>query len=104
MPRFAANLTMLFNEVAFLDRFGEAAEAGFRGVEFLAPYAFQAKEVADPGVEPTREDVWATVVLHGPVAPPSTDATRYVAAAPSARVVSAKLLELVVPMPVNVVV
>ncbi|CAN7506894.1 hydroxypyruvate isomerase [Bosea sp. LjRoot237] len=40
MPRFAANLTMLFNELEFLDRFRAAAEAGFSGVEFLFPYAF----------------------------------------------------------------
>jgi hydroxypyruvate isomerase len=46
MPRFCANLTFLFNEVPFLDRFAEAAQAGFRGVEFLSPYDYQAKEVA----------------------------------------------------------
>ncbi|HRK23519.1 MAG TPA: hydroxypyruvate isomerase [Beijerinckiaceae bacterium] len=39
MPRFAANLSMLFNEHAFLDRFEAAAKAGFLGVEFLFPYA-----------------------------------------------------------------
>jgi hydroxypyruvate isomerase len=33
MPKFAANLTMLYNEVEFLDRFGAAARAGFKGVE-----------------------------------------------------------------------
>ncbi|MBL8463255.1 MAG: hydroxypyruvate isomerase, partial [Thauera sp.] len=37
MPKFNANLTMLFNEVPFLDRFQAAAEAGFKGVEFLFP-------------------------------------------------------------------
>jgi hydroxypyruvate isomerase len=47
MPRFAANLTMLFNEVPFLDRFERAARAGFETVEFLFPYAFTAKEVSD---------------------------------------------------------
>jgi hydroxypyruvate isomerase len=36
--KFAANLSMLFNEVPFLERFGAAAEAGFKGVEFLFPY------------------------------------------------------------------
>ena len=46
MPRFAANLTMLFNEVPFLDRFERAARAGFETVEFLFPYAFPAQEVA----------------------------------------------------------
>src|SRR5437879_5007492 len=38
MPRFAANLTMMFNEVSFLDRFEAAAKAGFTAVEFLFPY------------------------------------------------------------------
>jgi hydroxypyruvate isomerase len=47
MPRFAANLTFLFNEVPFLDRFAEAAQAGFRAVEFLSPYEFNAREVAE---------------------------------------------------------
>jgi hydroxypyruvate isomerase len=47
MPKFAANLTMLFNEVPFLDRFKAAAAAGFRGVEFLFPYAFHRDQIAD---------------------------------------------------------
>ncbi|OFW23262.1 MAG: hydroxypyruvate isomerase [Acidobacteria bacterium RIFCSPLOWO2_02_FULL_65_29] len=38
MPRFAANLTMMFNEVGFIDRFAAAAKAGFAGVEYLFPY------------------------------------------------------------------
>jgi hydroxypyruvate isomerase len=42
MPRFAANLSMLFNEVDFLKRFDAAARAGFRGVEYLFPYAYDA--------------------------------------------------------------
>ncbi len=45
MPRFAANLTMLFNEVPFLDRFEHAARAGFEAVEFLFPYAHTAEEI-----------------------------------------------------------
>ena len=45
MPRFAANLTMLFNEVPFLDRFERAAGAGFTAVEFLFPYAWPAAEI-----------------------------------------------------------
>ncbi|HUG23987.1 hydroxypyruvate isomerase [Piscinibacter sp.] len=45
MPRFAANLTMLFNEVPFLDRFERAAKAGFKAVEFLFPYAHPAAEI-----------------------------------------------------------
>ncbi|WP_426196671.1 hydroxypyruvate isomerase [Massilia sp. DWR3-1-1] len=47
MTKLAANLTMLFNEVDFLDRFGEAARAGFKGVEFLFPYAFEAGRIAE---------------------------------------------------------
>lgn len=46
MPRFAANLSMMFNEVPFLDRFEAAANAGFKGVEFLFPYEFPASEIA----------------------------------------------------------
>jgi hydroxypyruvate isomerase len=45
MPKFAANLTMLFNEVPFLDRFEHAAKAGFDAVEFLFPYAWSAAEI-----------------------------------------------------------
>ena len=45
MPQFAANLTMLFNEVPFLERFEAAAKAGFKHVEFLFPYAFQAADI-----------------------------------------------------------
>ena len=45
MPRFAANLTLLFNELPFLDRFEAAAHAGFEAVEFLFPYAFSAQEI-----------------------------------------------------------
>jgi hydroxypyruvate isomerase len=46
MPKFAANLTMLFNEVEFLERFALAAKAGFEGVEFLFPYAHSVDEIA----------------------------------------------------------
>ena len=46
MPKFAANLTMMFNEVDFLDRFAAAGAAGFTGVEYLFPYAFEADELA----------------------------------------------------------
>jgi hydroxypyruvate isomerase len=45
MPQFAANLTMLFNESPFLDRFERAAKCGFQAVEFLFPYAFSAQEI-----------------------------------------------------------
>ncbi|MDE1513987.1 MAG: 2-oxo-tetronate isomerase [Vibrio sp.] len=46
MAKFAANLTMLFTEVPFLDRFQKAYQAGFKAVEFLFPYAYQASELA----------------------------------------------------------
>ena len=46
MPRLAANLTMMFNEVPFLDRFKAAADAGFEAVEFLFPYEHSPEEVA----------------------------------------------------------
>jgi 2-dehydrotetronate isomerase len=45
MPRFAANLTMMFNEVPFLDRFAAAAQAGFTAVEFLFPYDHPPEEI-----------------------------------------------------------
>jgi hydroxypyruvate isomerase len=45
MPQFAANLTMLFNEHPFLDRFEAAAQAGFKAVEFLFPYDFKAEDI-----------------------------------------------------------
>ncbi len=45
MPKFAANLTMMFNEVPFLDRFEAAAKAGFKYVEFLWPYDYPPAEL-----------------------------------------------------------
>lgn len=47
MPRFAANLSMMFNELPFLDRFGAAARAGFDAVEFLFPYDHPPDSIAD---------------------------------------------------------
>ena len=47
MPRFAANLTMMFTELPFLDRFAAAAASGFDAVEFLFPYDFDAVTIAD---------------------------------------------------------
>ena len=46
MPRFAANLTLMFTERPFLDRFAAAAEAGFEAAEFLFPYDFAPEAVA----------------------------------------------------------
>ena len=45
MPRFAANLSMMFNEWEFLDRFAAAADAGFDAVEFLFPYEHSAEAI-----------------------------------------------------------
>ncbi|MDZ4165715.1 MAG: hydroxypyruvate isomerase [Smithellaceae bacterium] len=47
MPKFCANLTMLFNEASFLDRFERAARAGFSGVEYLFPYEWEADILRD---------------------------------------------------------
>ena len=44
--KFAANLSMMFNEVPFLDRFAAASQAGFRGVEYLFPYDYEPEVVA----------------------------------------------------------
>ena len=46
MPRFAANLTMMYTEHDFLDRFAAAAADGFDAVEYLFPYAYDAQELA----------------------------------------------------------
>jgi len=59
MPRFAANLTMMFNEVGFLDRFGRAAAAGFTAVEYMFPYDFDAHALRD-----RLEEHRLTQVLH----------------------------------------
>ena len=46
MPKFAANLTMLFTELPFMQRFEAAAQAGFEAVEYLFPYPFDKRELA----------------------------------------------------------
>jgi len=46
MPKLAANLSMMFQELSFLDRFAAAAAAGFQGVEYLFPYEFPPFEIA----------------------------------------------------------
>ncbi len=46
MPKFAANLSMMYPELPFLDRFEAAAKDGFKAVEYLFPYAFSAPELA----------------------------------------------------------
>jgi hydroxypyruvate isomerase len=47
MPKFAANLTMLFGELPFPDRFAAAKAAGFSGVEYLFPYDFEKAELSE---------------------------------------------------------
>lgn len=47
MPKFAANITMLYQDLDFLDRFGAAKAAGFSGVEYLFPYAFEKDALAE---------------------------------------------------------
>jgi hydroxypyruvate isomerase len=59
MPRFAANLSMLFTEEPFLDRFKSAAQAGFTAVEFLFPYAYTAQEIRQ-----RLDEQGLTLVLH----------------------------------------
>lgn len=59
MPRFAANLTMLFNELPFVERFAAAKAAGFSGVEYLFPYDFDKAELRE---QLTRHGL--TQVLH----------------------------------------
>jgi hydroxypyruvate isomerase len=46
MPKFSANLSFLFTELPFLDRFEAAARAGFVGVEYHSPYEHDAREIA----------------------------------------------------------
>lgn len=47
MPQLAANLTIMYNELPFLERFEAAARDGFKGVEYLFPYAYSKQELAD---------------------------------------------------------
>jgi hydroxypyruvate isomerase len=47
MPKFNANLTLLFNELDFLERFKAAKDAGFRGVEYLFPYAYPRQALVE---------------------------------------------------------
>ena len=59
MPKLAANLTLMFNEVDFLDRFAAAAKAGFKAVEFLFPYDYD-KNVLKQKLDENK----LTLVLH----------------------------------------
>src|SRR6478735_3079412 len=53
MPQFAANLTMLFTELPFMERFAAARAAGFDSVEYLFPYPY------------AKEDLAAALTVHG---------------------------------------
>jgi len=59
MPKFAANLTMLFTELDFMARFAAAARCGFTAVEYLFPYAYPKDQLAD-----TLRKLGLTQVLH----------------------------------------
>jgi hydroxypyruvate isomerase len=59
MPRLAANLSMLFTEVGFLERFGAARTAGFRAVEYQYPYEFRPADIAA-----AAREAGVQVVLH----------------------------------------
>ena len=78
MPKFAANLSMLYNELSFLDRFEAAARDGFLGVECLFPYAWSAQEMAAR----LQGNGLRQVLLNAP--PGGTDAASSVAAWDSA--------------------
>jgi hydroxypyruvate isomerase len=51
MPKFSANLTLLFNEAGFLDRFERAAKAGFRAVEYMFPYDYAVERLVEKLLE-----------------------------------------------------
>ena len=63
MPRFAANLSFLFTELPFLDRFEAAARVGFRGVEFHYPFSFDPADIRarldTHGLEPVLMNIRA---------------------------------------------
>lgn len=69
MPKFAANLTMMFKEVEFLERFEQAAACGFKAVEFLWPYDYDKNELAklvqDLKLEVALFNTTAGDVAHG---------------------------------------
>lgn len=72
MPNFAANLSMMYTEVPFLDRFALAAQDGFSAVEYLFPYAWSAKDLSSR----LRDNGLQQVLMNAPpggVAPPAMD-------------------------------
>lgn len=77
MPKLAANVSLLFAERAFLERFSAAAEAGFRYVEYQFPYAWPAREVAA-----RVEEAGVEVVLHNLPAGDASSGDRGIACLP----------------------
>jgi hydroxypyruvate isomerase len=47
MPKLCANLSLLYTEIDFMDRFAAAAKSGFKGVEYLFPYAYPKDQLAE---------------------------------------------------------
>jgi hydroxypyruvate isomerase len=77
MPKLAANLSTLFPELGFLDRFAAAARAGFRYVEYQFPYQWSLEEVAE-----RARDARVQVVLHNLPAGDSAKGDRGIACLP----------------------
>lgn len=77
MPKLAANLSTLFPELGFLDRFAAAARAGFRYVEYQFPYQWSLEEVAE-----RARDAKVRVVLHNLPAGDSAKGDRGIACLP----------------------
>ena len=81
MPKLAANLSLLFPQLPFLERFAAAAKAGFRYVEYQFPYPFgSAQEIAD-----SARAAGVEVVLHNLPAGDAAKGDRGIACQPGAR-------------------
>ena len=80
MPKLAANLSLLFPQLEFLERFAAAAKAGFRRVEYQFPYAFDARDVAA-----RARDAGLEVVLHNLPAGDAAKGDRGIACQPARR-------------------
>ncbi len=61
MPRFAANLSMMFTEIPFIERFAAARNAGFNAVEFLFPYDHSPHEIRQQLTQNNRKRRLSTV-------------------------------------------
>ena len=83
MTKLAANLSLMFNEVDFLDRFEAAAKAGFKGVEYLFPYDYPAEQIK----EKLGQYNLTQVLFDAPTA-----STRCVSPSPASRGVRAHLV------------